>query len=144
MYLDRHHQSQQRYHNISNQGFEVGLCTSTCTRWSLEIHIRWGQVRDRMTNMPSIATIINGVFPPLYLNLKQGMASQPAYDSRKSCDEGSPPAGKAADTDVFVPSCMFQVSRWFHKIEIWQLDKNLCLPLLKSKGIWSVGDTTYH
>jgi len=47
--------------------------------WSLEIRLRWSQVRDAMANMPNIATIINGVFPPR----KQSMAFQQVYDSRE-------------------------------------------------------------
>jgi hypothetical protein len=67
----RRHAAHRAYRLSVNdwlQGFEVGLCTSTW--WSLEIHLRWSQVRDAMANIPSIATIINGVLP-LYLNSNQ-------------------------------------------------------------------------
>jgi len=42
--------------------------------------------------MPNIVTIINGVFPPLYLNskTKRGISTSIRL-AQKTCDEGSPP-----------------------------------------------------
>jgi hypothetical protein len=43
-----------------------------------------------MVNMPSVATIINSVFPPLYLSLKARYAISTSIRLvRKACDEGS-------------------------------------------------------
>ncbi|KAN0071124.1 hypothetical protein V8E54_010555 [Elaphomyces granulatus] len=50
-----------------------------------------------MANMPSIPTIINGVFPPLYPNskTKHGISTSIRL-ARKACDESSPPpAGRS-------------------------------------------------
>ena len=64
-----------QYVHAANNGIPFYDIWASKSASPLHLHVvkpdlRWSQARDAMANMPNISTIINSVFPRLYLNSK--------------------------------------------------------------------------